>query len=78
MSRSKTAPKENEKDECRRKRTSRFYVIIPTSYLHCAALAQFAEWSERDERHARVRAGLALVTRVGAREREQRTSFKSR
>ena len=41
-------------------------------------LAQFAEWSEWDERHGRVRAGLALVTRVGARERGQRTSFKSR
>ena len=40
-------------------------------------LAQFAEWSERNERHGRVRAGLALVTRVGARAREQRTSFKT-
>ena len=40
-------------------------------------LAQFAEWSERNERHGRVRAGLALVTRVGARARGRRTSFKS-
>jgi len=55
-------------------------------------LAQFAEWSEWDERpvyatlrrgkHRRVRAfhgesstGLALVTRAGASERGQRTSF---
>src|SRR4029453_1577650 len=33
------------------------------------------EWGARDARHRRVRAGLALVTRVGASERGQRTSF---
>ena len=49
-----------------------------TFLANAFGVAQFAEWSERDERHGRARAGLALVTRLGAIERGQQTSFKLR
>ena len=49
---------------------------LPVTGYQVSGVRLAAEWSEWEQRHERVGAGLALVKRVGARERRQRASFK--